>query len=404
MLLAWAGFALILTAAFCDHLNQRWIKLWGVSLVLAITTIFWQSLQWKEINQLIDWKIIFYLYGMFVFGYILEKGKYLEYLVQRYLTHKDSSKSLLHLTFFLGIGSALLMNDTMAIIASSIIIGLSLNKADQLKPFAYCSAYAITIGSVFSPIGNPQNMIIAQYLQHSFAWFVIILTIPTMLSLYICYKCTTYFYRDTFQATHINISQHPEITYMPYAKQCLSLFLVLIFVHIIVPKLPIGAIALLSTLPYWLDRHRQTTTLIQVDWRTLCFFIGMFIFIPQAGEAVSSTVLNDCTTSLHGIFVISITLSQLLSNVPTVMLLAPLIESTHHIPVALLALATSSTLAGNFLIIGAASNIILFQALRLKGYNLYKVQSFLLLGTIITLPSALIYLGWLNIVKHFLNA
>ena len=92
--------------------------------------------------------------------------------------------SLLGMILFFGLLAALLMNDTVAIIGTPILLSLAKRHQFEVKPLLLGLAYAITIGSVFSPIGNPQNLLIANSSVPSpFITFIRQLFIPTLIIL-----------------------------------------------------------------------------------------------------------------------------------------------------------------------------------------------------------------------------
>jgi uncharacterized membrane protein (UPF0127 family) len=126
-----------------------------------------------------------------------------------------------------------------------------------------------------------------------------------------------------------------------------------------------GAVLLLI-----IGRVSTERVLKSVDWTLLLFFSGLFVvmhgvevsglaaaMIEQAGDLSSLSPVGR----IVGLSAVSAVLSNLVSNVPAVMLLKPLTESLGNGPFLWLALAMSSTLAGNLTLIGSVANLIVAQ-------------------------------------------
>lgn len=109
-------------------------------------------------------------------------------------------------------------------------------------------------------------------------------------------------------------------------------------------------------------------------------------------QSVLNLLKIDITTNIM-ILVVSIVLSQLISNVPLVALYLPLLMNAHYTDNGLLALAAGSTIAGNFFILGAASNVIIIQNAEKRSNETITFLEFARVGIPLTIANALIY--WL---------
>ena len=109
----------------------------------------------------INLDVIIFLFGMFVVGVGLEESGYLSHISYKIFKRAKSPDELLFLILFvIGIASAFLMNDTLAIIGTPVVLHLSRKHGTSPKLLLLTLAFAVTIGSVMSPIGNPQNLLI----------------------------------------------------------------------------------------------------------------------------------------------------------------------------------------------------------------------------------------------------
>jgi Na+/H+ antiporter NhaD/arsenite permease-like protein len=264
------------------------------------------------------------------------------------------------------------MNDTLAIVGTPIMLLLARQHKFNAKILLLALAFSITIGSVLSPIGNPQNLLIATDMENPFVEFSKALAIPTIINLAALYLLLKIFYRDHFHSKKLihdeqNI-KNPNLTIV--AKISLILVLLLIMTKIVLYYYKIDfnliCIALIGAAPVLIYRvfAKKFHIMRKIDWHTLIFFAAMFTLMESVWQTgffqESIDNLNIDITSTPMILTISTTLSQFISNVPLVALYLPILLNEGITNAGLLALAAGSTIAGNLTILGAASNIIIF--------------------------------------------
>jgi len=271
-------------------------------------------------------------------------------------------------------------------------------------------AFAVTIGSVMSPIGNPQNLLIAINggMKNPFIEFFKFLFIPTIINLFVAFLLLKLFYKEEFHDNKLDHSQEP-IKDKKLAKLCkISLILigVLVLAKIILVFLNVNIdfrltyIALISMLPVFLFSQKRIQIVKKIDWHTLIFFAAMFVLMQAVWDSgfFQSIIehLDINITSIIIIFIISIVLSQLISNVPLVALYLPLLMHAGASTKEMIALAAGSTIAGNLFILGAASNVIIIQNAEKKAKKTLTFLEFAKIGIPLTIVNTLIY--WLFIV------
>jgi len=219
------------------------------------------------------------------------------------------------------------------------------------------------------------------------------------------------FYKEEFSNNHLNHYQEPiKDKYLALlSKISILLIIVLVFVKIIIVFLglrfdfKLTYIALVSSLPILLFSPKKFKILKNIDWSTLVFFVSMFVLMESVWDSgffqgiIKNSDLNITTLSM--IFVISILLSQLISNVPLVALYMPVLLHAGASTKELIALAAGSTIAGNFTILGAASNVIIIQNAEERSEETITFFEFAKIGIPLTLMSALVYLIFLFIIK-----
>src|SRR3989338_1897446 len=350
------------------------LQIWQIMLLGAFTVLGTGQISPLDALKSINLEVMLFLFGMFVAGQALEDSGYLSYLSYKlFKKAKSAEHLLLFILFGGGIASAFLMNDTIAIIGTPIVLLLARKHCLPAKPLLLTLAFAITIGSVMSPIGNPQNLLIALNSGgNPFVTFLKYLFIPTMINLCLAYFLLRFFYKDAFHCS-LNHSQEPiknqRLAFISKVSLLLLVVLILFKIIVVLLKLPfdfsLTYISLISALPIMLFSSKRIEILKKIDWHTLIFFTAMFIVMQSVWEAgffqVLLNKLNIEITSISMILLVSILLSQLISNVPLVALYLPLLLHAGAATTEMAALAAGSTIAGNLFILGAASNVIIIQ-------------------------------------------
>ncbi|HII98120.1 MAG TPA: anion transporter, partial [Methanoregula sp.] len=138
------------------------LRIWQIMLGGALAVLATGQITPSAALRAINPDVMIFLFGMFVVGEALVRSGYLAKLANRFFSRcKDGQQVILALLFFGGFLSALLMNDTIAIIGTPLVLGLAARYHIQPKLLLLALAFAITTGSVMSPIGNPQNLLVA---------------------------------------------------------------------------------------------------------------------------------------------------------------------------------------------------------------------------------------------------
>jgi Na+/H+ antiporter NhaD/arsenite permease-like protein len=350
---------------------------------------------------------------MFVVGQALEESGYLSYLSYK-MFHKAKSANHLILLILFGIGmlSAFLMNDTLAIIGTPVVLLLAKKHGLPSKLMLLALAFAVTIGSVMSPIGNPQNLLIAinGNIKNPFITFFGFLIIPTVTNLFLAYALLKFFYRKDFNKTLSAYSIDPikDNNLFMISKASLFLIISLVIVKILIAflnlqfDLRLTYIALLAALPIIVLSKKRCKVIKNADWPTLIFFASMFVLMESVWETGFFqgiiTRLNLNVTAIPTILTVSVILSQFISNVPLVALYLPLLIQIGVTGKELAALAAGSTIAGNLLILGAASNVIIVQTAEKKSGETLTFLEFARIGIPLTAINVLVYWIFLSFI------
>jgi Na+/H+ antiporter NhaD/arsenite permease-like protein len=355
----------------------------------------------------IDSEVMLFLLGMFVLGEALVESGYLYAVAYRWLSRVRTTDTLvLAVVVASGLASALLMNDTLAIIATPLVLRLALEHRIAARLLLLALAFGITTGSAMSPIGNPQNLLIAVRgpIEAPFVDFLQALALPTFINLLLCYLVLRLLFRDEFHRiplVHSPVAEtDPALARL--ARAGLWLIVAGIALRIVLPaagfalQLPLSLVAVLGAAPVLLFSPRRLSVLRAIDWSTLAFFAAMFVLMASVWESGVLQHWLDVPgrnlAALPMVLGVGVLLSQLISNVPLVALYLPVLQAHAADPGTLLALAAGSTIAGNLLILGAASNVIIVQRAERRGAVL-RFLDFARAGIPLTLLQTFVY--WL---------
>ena len=382
------------------------LQIWQIMLLGAIGVLVTRQISPANAAKSVNLDVMLFLFGMFVMGEALEESGYLSHLSYKFLGRAKSLDGLvLSILFGMGILSAFLMNDTLAIIGTPAVLLLARKTAINSKILLLSLAFAVTIGSVTSPIGNPQNLLIAinGNVTNPFLTFFKFLLIPTMVNLFLAYLLLRLFYKDHFHHKSLTNSEDPirDPKLAALSRASLILLVALVIAKMAVAFLGLQIdfrltyIALASALPIILLSPKRLGIVRRMDWHTLIFFASMFVLMESVWDSgFFQSVINAMRldlTSMSTIFAVSVLLSQLISNVPLVALYLPMLTQLGVSTKGMMALAAGSTIAGNLSILGAASNVIIIQNAEQKSGETLTFLEFVKIGAPLTLINVVVY-------------
>ncbi|MBI3546177.1 MAG: anion transporter [Gammaproteobacteria bacterium] len=381
-------------------------ELWHIMLGGAVAVLITGQIGLAAAWHAIDADIMLFLFGVFIVGQALEESGYLFQLSYKLFRRAKTADGLILMVLFgAGLASAFLMNDTLAVIGTPVVLLLAKQHKMPPQVLLLALAFGVTLGSVVSPIGNPQNLLVAIHAQlpNPFMAFFSSLALPTLINLFAAFFILKFFYRASFHRQAL-VHAPPKLQDAGLARLARwSLLLIIglslskILLVFIWPTLDfrLTYIALISAAPILLLSPKRARILRHIDWRTLVFFGAMFVLMESVWlSGFFQSLLSQWNVNLAAIsvvFAVSVLLSQLISNVPMVALYLPLLIHAGASTPAFLALAAGSTLAGNLFILGAASNIIIIQSAERKAGQTLGFFEFARVGIPLTLVNVLIY-------------
>ncbi|HTY82403.1 MAG TPA: SLC13 family permease [Dehalococcoidales bacterium] len=390
------------------------LRIWQIMLLGAVVVLITRQISPSNALAAINPDVMLFLFGVFLIGQALEESGYLGHLAYRAFSRAGSLNALvLVILFGVGIVAAFLLNDTLAIIGTPVVLALASKTDTRPKVLLLALAFAVTIGSVMSPIGNPQNLLIAinGKVPAPFVTFLKYLFAPTMVNLLLAYLLLRLYYRKQFD---VKLAPQPEEqikdkNLAKLSRLSLILLVVMILAKIIVVQIGISFnfrltyIALVAALPVLLFTPRRPGLLKRLDWSTLVFFASMFVLMQSVWDSGyfqrAMAASHVSFTSSAMIMGVSVIFSQVLSNVPLVALYLPVLQNAGVTTTGLMALAAGSTIAGNFTILGAASNVIIIQNSEKKSGVTLTFWDFVRIGVPLTVINVAVYWAFLLIFR-----
>lgn len=374
----------------------------GIALLGAIAMVATGVLSMTTALQAIDAPTLLLLYALMVVSAQFRVGGFYTWIVLRLSRLIQREKTFLLIVMLVTAGlSAILVNDVICL-AFTPVLAVSLLRAGlNPVPFLIGMAVASNIGSAATIIGNPQNMLIGQMGRLHFGGFLQWCGLPSVASLFAAYGIVVWVYRRTFRIrTTGNVSALADWPTFDRHQSIKGIIATLVMIGLFFTSLP-RELTALSVAGYLLcSRQMRTRDMLeQVDWHLITLFCGLFIVIGGfqiTGLPTAWVVgLQRLGIDLHNLYLLSfiaVALSNIVSNVPAVMLLITFLNPAQ--PQEWYTLALASTYAGNLITIGSIANLIMIEQAQRFGITI-SFREHARIGVPVTLLSLLIALLWI---------
>lgn len=372
----------------------------GVALLGAIACVGLGLLSLDAAWEAVDVPTMALLFGLMVVSAQFRLGGFYAAVTRRLAGVAASPPTLLALVVGTsGLLSALLANDIICLaMAPMLVEGLARRDLDP-RPHLLGLACAANIGSAATLIGNPQNMLIGQVLQLDFGAYCLTALPPVLLGLVVAWGLIALLYRGRWQGRLSCTAEAPPPFCAWQTGKGLAVLLVLVALFLAGigerEVLALGAAGLLL-----LSRRMASRSMLAlVDWQLLLLFLGLFVvnaamaqsgWLEQGARALAGAGVDLADPG--SLFVLAAVLSNLVSNVPAVMLLLPHAQDAG----AGTLLALSSTLAGNLFVVGSIANIIVLVQAQLLGVRIGWLEH-ARTGVPVTLVTLALTAGWLGL-------
>jgi Na+/H+ antiporter NhaD/arsenite permease-like protein len=298
-----------------------------------------------------------------------------------------------------GFFSAFLVNDAICLVLTPLVLDLVLRLKRNPSPYLLAIAMASNIGSTATITGNPQNIMIGGFSQIPYVAFAARLAPVAAIGLALAFVSIAAAYPAEFWTRErLFGAPAPAHAHRPLvAKSALVALLMMagFFAGVQPAKLAIiaGGVSLLTR------AVKSRKVYGEVDWPLLLMFAGLFAVVAGFEKAVLSPDLVARLTqgwlgTTARLSLVTALLSNLVSNVPAVLMLKPFIVRLPEPGHAWLVVAMASTLAGNLTILGSVANLIVVQWARVRGVGVGFWEYFRV-GAPLTILTILVGVWWL---------
>ncbi|MGI8548647.1 MAG: SLC13 family permease [Gemmatimonadaceae bacterium] len=386
----------------------------ATALLGAVAMIILGRFPLRQAYAAIDADVLVFLVGVMLLTAHLEIGGFFDsaaaWLARRFTTQHAPLAAVVAVS---GVLSAFFMNDTMCLVLTPVVLAALRPSGARPLPFLLAIALASNVGSAMAITGNPQNMLIGVSSGIAFGRFLEALVLPSMGGLVIVYGVIAFVCRNDLAAASVQVQVRSGTADVPRTEpiaiapehefdRALVTKSLIVFAGALVgwlsgASLPLVAIAAGAIL-LGIARRDPTPALQRVEWPLIVFFASLFVV--TAAIQNTAPVLGLSALAIRQVnggpwreaSVVSaamLVLSNVVSNVPAVLLWIPVVPKLPDPRFVWLVMAMSSTFAGNLTLLGSVANLIVAERARGKGASMGFVE-YLKAGV----PVTLLTLAW----------
>lgn len=347
------------------RLDRTGAAIIGASLMIALNV-----LSLDEAYRAINFDTIILLFGMMIVVANLRLSGFFTAVSVWVVEHAHRPVALLTaIVTVSGVFSAFFVNDTMCLILTPLVLEISAALKRNPVPYLLAVAMSANAGSTATITGNPQNMLIGSFSGIPYSRFAAALSPIALVGLVLTIATIWVFYRGEFRmAGRVEVPQRTVRINRSLMWKSIIVsggMIVLFFTGWPVPKVALIAGALLLVT----RRIKPEKIYNQVDWPLLVLFAGLFVVVAGMEKSHFEVGLARNVARLHleDTFILSAltaVISNLVSNVPAVLIFKPFLAHMADPVRAWLTLAMSSTMAGNLTVLGSIANLIVVQRAR----------------------------------------
>ncbi len=383
------------------HIRPLRIDRAGAALLGGIAMVAFGGMTFQDAIAAIDWDTIALLLGMMLLVAQLRLAGFFD-LVAAFAVRRARHPLLLLTAVVLlsGVLSAVLVNDTVCLILTPIVLAVVLQLGRTPVPYLIAVALAANAGSVATLTGNPQNMIVGSLSGIGYGDFAMSLTPVAGFALALTVLVVAALWRDEFLVRVTLVVSAPPVRLHRAMLVKGAVALGGVMAAFLAGVRPAEAALAAGAMMLATRRLRPQRFYDSIDLPLLVMFAGLFVVVAGAQAAL---LTPDVTRAVVGLqldhpavlTLLTAVLSNLVSNVPAVLVLKPFVVALADPRRAWLIVAMASTLAGNFFIMGSVANLIVVQAAARSGVVI-GFADYSRLGIPLTVLSLLAGLAWLG--------
>ena len=365
-----AAYLIFLGSYFVFALGKfPWMKIDrpGAAIIGAVLMAAFRIVRPEDALQAVDFPTVVLLFSMMLVVGNLRLGGFFERISELAIERLHPHHLLPTVIFTTGLLSAFLVNDIVCLVMTPFVVHMTRRLRLPTVPYVVAVATASNIGSVATITGNPQNMLIGSLSGISYLDFMGYLGPVAVAGLFLNWVVIHHVYLrgGVDQVSVADALSAPELQ---HGRMRLKPVIVLgIVLGGFLAGVPPALMAALGAALLLVTRTVEPRKVYdEIDWGLLVFFVGLFVIVAGAERAglTAALVAPFAAWNLHVIPVfvaLTAALSNIVSNVPAVMLLRTLVVDFPDPRGGWLILAMASTLAGNLTITGSVANIIVVE-------------------------------------------
>jgi len=342
----------------------------GAAIIGASLMVATNVLSLEEAYQAIHLDTIVLLFGMMIVVANLRLSGFFSLVAEWTLEHAHHPITLLAATgVTAAVLSAFFVNDTVCLVMAPLVAEVLGVLRRNLIPYLLAVAMGSNIGSVATLTGNPQNMLIGSYSGIAYGTFARALAPVAAAGVVVLIAVLAILYRSEF-AGYKRVKLDPRKVEVDRILLAKALAVTIGMVYFFFAGWPIAKVAIIAGALLLITRRVHPEQIYaQVDWSLLVLFAGLFIVVAGVEKSSLESDMARWAGRAHlengGVLsAAAAVLSNLVSNVPAVLVFKPFIPRLADPVLGWLRLAMASTLAGNLTILGSVANLIVVERSR----------------------------------------
>ena len=343
----------------------------GAAIIGATLMVACNVLTIPEAIDAVDTGTIILLFGMMIVVANLRLSRFFALVTQWVVRRAHRPLILLaSIVVVSGIFSAFFVNDTMCLVLTPLVLDITTHLRRNPVPYLLAVAMASNVGSVATITGNPQNVLIGSFSGIHYRAFAAALAPVALAGLFVVVGLIAWIYRREFFSSAPRVEVEPPPVRVHRALAWKSTLVSAAMIVFFFAGWPVAKVALVAGAVLLVTRRVKPERIYaEIDWSLLVLFIGLFIVVSGVEKTSLSADLFAIAYRLHlerpGVMsAFAAVLSNVVSNVPAVLVFRPFISHLPNPQHAWLTLAMSSTLAGNLTVLGSVANLIVLQRAR----------------------------------------
>ena len=366
-----------------------------IAFVGAVLVVTLRAIPLSVAFDAIDPSTLILLFAMMIISAHLRLSGFFSWIGHFITQYTRSPRTLLAwIVFTSGILAAFFMNDTVVLVFTPLVLEVTRTLRRNPLPYLIGLATAANIGSTATITGNPQNMLIGLSSHIPFGMFLRILGPIALIGLALAWVILMRIYPAEFAQSWPSqvVDLHQEID-RPLLHKSLALTILMLISFFAGVSIPLAAITVAAAL--LISRRVQPEEIFShIDWSLLLFFTGLFVVTGALQythiiDRLFSAIEPVTQAGVIPLAIITTILSNLVSNVPAVLLFRSVVPHLADPNQAWLTLAMASTLAGNLTLLGSVANLIVAEIARTQNVKV-SFREYLKAGVPITILTILV--------------